>query len=299
MKCETISELLRFLSIQEQALGRQSPEVASTAQKLADLYMDKGMLDDAEKLYQRALEIRERAVGPHRQEAEVSRSCLEKLKSLRQTGADRESVFDASAPEMKEVQRHFEPSGDFPLVSSTNNDAIRDKTIDSSTSLDVISENFHSLNAQNLAEKVKELELEVDLIRQVSGSESLQLAECLTRLADLYCRTKLYDAMEPLLIESLKVREQQLGTDHYLVANSLKNLARLYYFQNKFALSKPLFEAAIAIRKCVFGPRHPKVADALTQFAKLLRKMNRVNEAKEIDAEVHSIRSKHGTWHRL
>lgn len=105
--------------------------------------------------------------------------------------------------------------------------------------------------------------------------------------------------MEPLLIESLKIREAQLGTDHFLVANSLKNLARLYYFQSKFTVSKPLFEAAITIRKSLFGPRHPKVAEALTQYAKLLRKMKRIEEAQNIDQEVHSIRARHGTWHRL
>lgn len=296
MKCETISELLRFLSIQEQALGQQSPEVAYTVSKLADLYVDKGMLEDAEKLYKRALEIRERAVGPHRTEAEESRSSLARVKALK-----KDDVIEPSGHEdLKEEPRKENKKVDFfPAMSSTSYDAVSDRGIDSSTSLDMITDTPYKLNAQNLSDKVKELELEVDLIRQLTGADSLQLADCLTRLADLYCRTKLYEAMEPLLVEALKVREKQLGTDHYLVANSLKNLARLYYFQNKFSHAKPLFEASIAIRKCVYGPRHPKVAEALTQFAKLLRKMKKIEEAKSIDAEVHSIRSKHGTWHRL
>lgn len=299
MKAETIPELLKFLSIQEQALGNQSPEVAYTVSKLADLYMDKGMLDDAEKLYQRALEIRERAIGPHNREAEETRNSLARLKAIR-----KEDLIGPDGQLSSErVNVAPEPGAQSSTRISAANMSVpspgRDRAVDSSTSLDIVSDSLYTLNAQNVAEKVKEMELEVDLIRQVSGSDSLQLADCLTKLADLYCRTKLYEAMEPLLIEALKIREAQLGTDHFLVANSLKNLARLYYFQNKFTVSKPLFEASVAIRRAVFGPRHPKVAEALTQYAKLLRKMKRIEEAQAIDQEVHSIRSRHGTWHRL
>ena len=301
MKAETIPELIKFLSIQEQALGKQSPEVACTVSKLADLYMDKGLLDDAEKLYQRALEIRERAIGPHNREAEETRNSLARIKAIRKEDvvppapvyAGTSSSAGYSSLNQSQNQGHNMNFGTGTGTGTGN------AAVDSSTSLDMVTDTPYKLNAQNLAEKVKEMELEVDLIRQVSGSESLQLADCLTKLADLYCRTKLYEAMEPLLIESLKIREAQLGTDHFLVANSLKNLARLYYFQSKFTVSKPLFEAAITIRKSLFGPRHPKVAEALTQYAKLLRKMKRIEEAQTIDQEVHSIRARHGTWHRL
>lgn len=299
MKAETIPELIKFLSIQEQALGKQSPEVACTVSKLADLYMDKGLLDDAEKLYQRALEIRERAIGPHNREAEETRNSLARIKAIRKEDVVPPAPVyagtssSAGYSSLNQSQGHNMNFGT-GIGTGTGNAAV-----DSSTSLDMVTDTPYTLNAQNLAEKVKEMELEVDLIRQVSGSESLQLADCLTKLADLYCRTKLYEAMEPLLIESLKIREAQLGTDHFLVANSLKNLARLYYFQSKFTVSKPLFEAAITIRKSLFGPRHPKVAEALTQYAKLLRKMKRIEEAQTIDQEVHSIRARHGTWQRL
>ena len=283
MKLETISQIINFLNIQEQALGEQSPEVARTVSKLADLYVKEGMLDDAEKLYQRALEIQERALGPHRKEAEKSRSSLARIQALK-----KEDCLTEEPPE-----------DHLPLMSTTSLDKVTDGAIDTSTCLDVVPADGKLLKEKDIADKVKEIELEVELVRQISGNDSLQLAECLTRQADMYCRTKLYNKMEPILKEALLIREGTLGTDHYLVANSLKNLARLYYFQRKFTQSKALFEAAISVRKVVFGPRHPKVAEALTQYAKLLRKMNRAAEAKQIDQEVHSIRSKHGQWHRM
>ena len=283
MKLETISQIINFLNIQEQALGKQSPEVARTVSKLADLYVKEGMLDDAEKLYQRALEIQERALGPHRKEAEKSRSSLARIQALKKD----------DCPSYEEQEE------DLPLMSTTSLDKVTDGAIDTSTCLDVVPPNGKLIKEKDIADKIREIELEVELVRQISGNDSLQLAECLTRQADMYCRSKMYEQMEPILREALLIRESTLGTDHYLVANSLKNLARLYYFQRKFVQSKVLFEAAISVRKAVFGPRHPKVAEALTQYAKLLRKMNRSADAKQIDQEVHSIRSKHGQWHRM
>lgn len=284
MKLETISQIINFLNIQEQALGKQSPEVARTVSKLADLYVKEGMLDDAEELYQRALEIQERALGPHRKEAEKSRSSLARIQALK-----KEDCLTEESPEE-----------DLPhVLSTTSLDRVTEGAIDTSTCLDVVPTDGKLLKEKDIADKIKEIELEVELVKQISGNNSLQLADCLTRQADMYCRSKLYEQMEPILRDALLIRESILGTDHYLVANSLKNLARLYYFQRKFTQSKALFEAAISVRKAVFGPRHPKVAEALTQYAKLLKKMNRAAEAKQIDQEVHSIRSKHGQWHRM
>lgn len=195
MKAETIPELIKFLSIQEQALGKQSPEVACTVSKLADLYMDKGLLDDAEKLYQRALEIRERAIGPHNREAEETRNSLARIKAIRKEDvvppapvyAGTSSSAGYSSLNQSQNQGHNMNFGTGTGTGTGN------AAVDSSTSLDMVTDTPYTLNAQNLAEKVKEMELEVDLIRQVSGSESLQLADCLTKLADLYCRTKLYE----------------------------------------------------------------------------------------------------------
>ncbi|HEY9788148.1 MAG TPA: tetratricopeptide repeat protein, partial [Candidatus Obscuribacterales bacterium] len=53
MKVETIADLEKFLAVQEQALGAESPEVAATLIKLANLHLGTN-LDKAEALYRRA-----------------------------------------------------------------------------------------------------------------------------------------------------------------------------------------------------------------------------------------------------
>lgn len=87
MKCDTIPELEKFLTIQEQALGQNSPEVAATVARLAGLYFSKGMLEESEALYRRALTIREQAFGPHRLEVEDTRKNLEKVLTRKRTPA--------------------------------------------------------------------------------------------------------------------------------------------------------------------------------------------------------------------
>lgn len=260
MKCETIPELERFLTIQEQALGSNSPEVASTVSRLAALYFNKGMLEESEALYRRALTIREQSLGPHRNEVEDTRKDLERVLTRKRVPQAR-GAHDA------------------PNLS------------DSSTSLDAIPASM-ALGWPTAfdGDKQRELELELASVKVTMGKEHPQVADCLTRLADLYCRNKRYREMEPILQEALRIRERALGMEHSLVSSSLKNLARLYYFQGRFELSEPLFKRALTIRQKLYGKQHPRYADVEEQYAKLLRKTGRTMLAQELDNHVTLVR---------
>lgn len=360
MKCETIPELKRFLTIQEQALGTASPEVATTVSKLADLYLDKGMLDDAESLYRRALSIRERLNGPHRSEIENSRQSLNKVLALKGDRLERisnemraagntprnpnggqsryrqsntaqlsTSATSETLPQVHEQQCFGVPKPGEPFVGSqsqsnapaspdhyftnrrtqpipsfngkpvdhgsTGGAAFRPQ--DSSTVLDTVPANMAlTTTGEALDEAIKEARLEVELVRQLTGGDAAQLADCLTHLADLLCRCKMYKEMEPILQEAMFIREKRFGLHHHMVATSLKNLARLYYFEGYYDRALPLFERALLIRRRVFGENNIRVADVLEQYAKLLRKMQRSNEAEKCEQEAHAIKSRSQGW---
>lgn len=362
MKCETIPELKRFLTIQEQALGAASPEVATTVSKLADLYLDRGMLDDAEALYRRALSIRERLSGPHRSEMEDSRRSLNKVLALKgdrlerisnemraagnsntsraapggtgnstvhkpvnqthmQSGTEQQSyrppqpgdrLMDAHpgrGPDpcpngRKQTESWYNASGRFKTVdpgnaphsTTSSGDSWSFRPSDSSTVLDAVPENMSLTNAEALTEAIREARLEVDLVRQLTGGDAAQLADCLTRFADLLCRGRHYKEMEPILLEALNIREKRFGLHHQMVATSLKNLARLYYFEGYYDRALPLFERALLIRRKVFGENNVRVADVLDQYAKLLRKMQRHTEALRCEQEAQAIRSRSQGW---
>jgi tetratricopeptide (TPR) repeat protein len=263
------------------------------------------MLDDAEALYRRALAIREKAI-PFRSEVEESRKSLSKVLALKQpevaapqkeahkeaqsqTGPNRsesQSSEDANfwcsnSTSYGSVKKHVT---EFVGKSTgTNVRAIPLGPHDSSTCLDPVPESM-ALTGDSLilSDAINEAKLEADLIRQVSGGDDPQLANCLTKLADLLCRSRRYDEMQLLLEEALAIRENRYGTRNHLVATSLKNLARLHYFQENFDVAVPLFEKALMIRRQVYGDNHHKVAELLEQYAKLLRKMNKRGAAEAL-----------------
>jgi tetratricopeptide (TPR) repeat protein len=148
-------------------------------------------------------------------------------------------------------------------------------------------------NSKTIEDAIKETELELELLKQMVGADHTSVADLLTKLADLYCRLRLYSKMEPVLVDALKIREAACGSNHPSVSTELKNLARLYLVQERFALAEPLFKRALAIREKAYGRMHPRVADIEEQYAQLLRKTNRAYLAETLDQHVNAIRAQH------
>lgn len=265
MKCDTIEELERFLQIQVQALGKVSPEVAITLSKLANLYANNGNYAKAEILHNRALEIRLNATGHRHSEVEDSRRSLKRVRELREKA---EAALNKKHGLSDQASGQSGRNGNKEITSSDS--ATRQKP--------------------STTETIKEMELEVALLKQMVGADHPAVADSLTKLAELYCRAKMYDQMEPILVEALRVREVICGAEHPNVCSELKNLAQLYVVQEKYSLAEPLFQRAIAIRGNALGASHPKVIDMEAQYAKLLRKTKRVAQAEELEKRIKETR---------
>ena len=93
---------------------------------------------------------------------------------------------------------------------------------------------------------------------------------------------QLYPLAEPLLQESLQIRESKLEPDHPDVAQSLNNLAVIYDSLGQYAKSKPLHERALKIRELKLGPNHPDVAVSLNNLAGLCQAMGQYAEAEPL-----------------
>jgi len=263
MKCETIEELERFREIQEQALGKASPEVASTVRKIANMHLSKGSLERAEELNQMALVILRNAPPRYQSEIEEVERALQEIR-------------DERAKSQPAMRISGNPLGGFPSASDTTSQ----NSFEGIKPIKVVTH-----------DAIKEMELEVTLLRQTVGRDHPAIADSLTKLADLYCRAKLYGQMEPLLIEALRIREIAFGLEHLSVSTELKNLAQLYVVQEKYSLAEPFFRRALAIREKVLGSRHPKVIDVQEQYAKLLKKTSRVAQGQELEKHVHEART--------
>ncbi len=290
MKCDTIPDLEKFLQIQEQALGAEAAEVATTASKLADLYLKAGQQEMAKELYIRALAIRRNLVGVHKDEIQDSEQSLARLAALQH------------GPKTQSTSAH--PSVDTTIYGagvtpSTNNTQSSSRITPPAARLKLpapgeTAQMVGRISAgAKVLDAIREAETELELLRHMSGKNHPSVADMLTRIADLYCRTKAYAEMEPFLLEALHIRENSAGPEHPLVSTELKNLARLYIVQERYSVAEPLLKRALSIRQKAYGQAHPRVADLEEQYAIVLRKTNRAYQAEALEKHVQEIRSAH------
>lgn len=294
MKCDTIPELERFLAIQEKAMGANSPEVASTLRKLADLYFERRDFEKAEPIYRKAIDILEHQSGFHRAGLEEVQNRLNQMLEVKQgiNPATQSSVSHTAIADNTVKERKSE-GGTIPLAQ-------RQSVTDSSSSLPATTlapsagaPNKNTRSAKAVNDAIHDTELEIELLKQMVGPENTAVADLLTKLADLYCRVRMYSKMEPVLVDALKIREQACGSEHASVSTELKNLATLYCVQERYALAEPLLKRAIAIREKAYGRQHPRVADIEAQYAHLLRRTNRVHQAEAIESHINEIRAQY------
>lgn len=301
MKVNSIEDVERFLTIQEQALGPNSPEVAITLQRLAALYLDQDDLQKAEAIYERALSILEVAAAPHRAgAAAVGKKLYEislKKREREAAAARRGGTIPPHARRTLQDTPLTLSMGGIPTVDAYF--AKMKSTQESQKSASSTSEHEElGLSHTDLSGKtdkpkkvtesmIAEAKSEVTLLRQMVGNQNVSVADALTKLADLYCRKKMYKEMEPLLIEALQIRENTFGEEHHTVSTELKNLARVYMAQERYSVAEPLLKRAISIRTKAYGRQHRRTIDALELYVSLLKKTNRFEKADEIQSRIN------------
>ncbi|MGD0009424.1 MAG: FxSxx-COOH system tetratricopeptide repeat protein [Terriglobia bacterium] len=119
-----------------------------------------------------------------------------------------------------------------------------------------------------------------------------EVGASLNNLAELYRAQGRYAEAEPLYRRALAIREKGLGPDHHDVATSLNNLAELYRVQGKYAQAQPLYQRALAIQEKALGAYHPDVATSLNNLALLRVAREQYAEAEPLYQRALAIREK-------
>ncbi len=249
----------RSLSIREQQLGPDHPDVATSLNNLALLYESMGRYGEAEPLVVRSLSIYEQQLGPDHPDVATSLNNLALLyRSMGRYGEAEPLVVRSLA--IREQQL----GADHPDVA---------------TSLNNLAELYRSMGRYGEAEPVYARSLSI--YEQQLGPDHPSVATSLNNLANLYYSMGRYGEAEPLVARSLAIREQQLGADHPDVAQSLNNLAGLYSSMGRYGEAEPLLVRSLSIiYEQQLGADHPHVATSLWNIAALYLKMQRLDEAK-------------------
>jgi tetratricopeptide (TPR) repeat protein len=224
----------------------------------------------AEPLYRRSLQIREKAMGPDHPKTAISLNNLAEF--LRKQG----KLNEAEPLYRRALTIDEKTLGPEHLdtIVHVNNLAV---LLDDQGKFD----EAEPLYRQALAIREKAL-----------GPDHPDIASSLNNLAELLVTQGKLDEAEPLHWRALAIREKALGPDHPDTATSLNNLAGLLTSQEKIDEAEPLYRRALAIDESTLGPEHPDTAIDLDNLGGLLFTQGKSADAESLCRRALSIREK-------
>ena len=260
--------LVRSLSIYEQQLGEQHPNVAQSLNSLALLYRSQGRYSEADPLFVRSISIYEQQLGEQHPSVAASLNNLAALYESQERYSEAEPLFVRSLSIREQQLGKQHPD----VAQSLNNLAA------------LYCSQGHYTEAESLFVR------SFSIWEQQLGEQHPDVAQSLNNLAELYKSQGRYSEAEPLLVRSLSIKERQLGKQHPDVAVSLNNLAGLYYSQRRYSEAEPLFIRSLVLSEQQLGEQHPDVAQSLNSLAVLYYSQRRYSEAEPLLVRSLSIR---------
>jgi CHAT domain-containing protein/Tfp pilus assembly protein PilF len=258
-------EELRVASENDRAL-----QEARDAYKKAVNLFGAGKYDEALILFERALEIREKALRPDHPDV------VESINGL--------AILRASKGEYSKAEPLFQH------VLAIREKALGPEDLSVANSLNNLANLFHYKGAYSKAEPLFQRAL---AIREKSlGPDHLDVSASLSNLANLYYYEGEYDKAEPLHQRALAIKEKALGPEHPDVADSLNGLGILYSGRGEYSKAEPLHQRALAIREKSPGPEHPDFAISLNNLALLYRNRGDYAKAEPLYKRALAIREK-------
>jgi eukaryotic-like serine/threonine-protein kinase len=241
---------------------------ASLLVRIAAVHRELGAYDEARTLHERALAIREEALGPDHPSVAGSLNSLaivhtdlgafDDSKALhRRALAIRENVLGPKHPEV--------------ATSLSNLAAVHDAT----------GAHEEAMSLYRRALGIREESL---------GPQHPDVATVLNNMAIVHHLGGRYDQAERLHERALAIREKALDPNHPDVAQTLGNLAGLCLVIGDHERAEALYRRANAIDEKVFGPRHRGVATNLDNLAVVHLHTGRLDEAKALSERALSIR---------
>ncbi len=267
----------------------------------------------AEPLLQRALDIREQALGPAHPDTALSLNNLAMLPFHRGNYAEaepllrraldiREQVFGPAHPDttaslsnlamlLDRQEKYAQAEPLFRRAQEIRERALGPAHPDTAQSLNNLALLLDHQGKYGEADPVCRRALAI--FEKALGPAHPDTARSLNNLALLLDHQGKYAEAEPLHRRALAMWERALGDEHPDTAAGLNNLALVLHHQGKHAEAEPLYRRALEILGKALGPAHPYTATACGNLADTLRRMDRNDEVAELEARAGDIRAAH------
>ena len=263
--------LLRSWLLAEAADGPEGADVGPIVANLAQIYEWQENFDEAERLYRRAIAIRENAIGQtdpflalvlgnlarmlhSRGRQDEAAALEERAQAIQEANPDENASMPGRSGTITSAGLIFEPPGWRERMES-------------------------AVAAEDDGETEEHLMAALALAEQ-EGPAGPHLGETLHDFGSfLFWRDRLDEAAAHLQ-RAVSVREAAFGSEHADVTHSLNNLAEVYWAQNRQAEALPLLERALAITEASDQPDENQLGVSLNSLASLYEHLGRFDDAE-------------------
>ncbi|KAN0068322.1 HET domain containing protein [Elaphomyces granulatus] len=242
---------------------------------LGVLYRNQGKLDEAEKMYQRALQGKEKVLGPDHT------STLSTVNSLGLLYANQGKLDEAEKMYQRALQGKEKARG--PDHTST---------LTTVNNLGLLYANQGKLDE---AEKMYQRALQGT--EKVLGPDHTSTLNTVGNLGNLYADQGKLDEAEKMYHRALEGTEKVLGPDHTSTLNTVGNLGNLYAGQGKLDEAEKMYQRALQGKEKALGPDHTSTLNTVNNLGLLYADQGKLDEAEKMYQRALQGKEKAlGTW---
>ena len=309
----TAREILEQGSTRVRSELAGQPEVqAAMMESIAQVYQNLGLRDQADRLLEDSLEVRESFAGKRNKgyAGTLTQLGLNRLEQGRYKDA---RPLLSSAVEIAREATGTESAGYasslLALVRLNAMELRLDEALEAFPECIALHRRLYGEDSLELAAALNEYGLALYDKKNFTQAETIQrealairqkrldlyhpdVSESLNNLAIILTDTGQFAEAEPIAEQALAVDRKIYGQEHSYVGTDLNNLAMLHQFRGDFEKAEALHQEALAVREIVVGKEHPEYAVSLANISKAQLGLKKYTEAEASQRQAISIYDK-------
>ncbi|KAJ5955828.1 Disease resistance protein [Penicillium viridicatum] len=225
---------------------------------LGYLYADQGRLQEAEAMYERALEGKEKACGREHI------STLDTVNNLGSVYKDQGRLQEAEAMYERALEGYEKTRG-----------REHTSTLNTVHNLGVL---YSDQGRLQEAEAMYERALEGK--EKACGREHISTLDTVNNLGSVYKNQGRFQEAEAMYERALEGYEKTWGREHTSTLNTVNNLGVLYTDQGRFQEAEAMYERALEGKEKTWGREHMSTLDTVNNLGVLYKNQGRLQEAE-------------------